>query len=199
MLLLLIFAGWMNDLAASLETRAGLSDEDTYLKSLARKMPLRLSQSLSVSTGKKYDFYFKKFEQFMLDHDKPSLPAGSLLVSLFIVHLLEKKVSYSVICSHVYAIKRRHELYGFTDPTCSPHVKQLLSTSKRSSPKGGGKKDVILPEYIVDLFTMYTDSEDVYVLRDLAMIIVCYAGFLRYDELSNIKCKMSFLKRIMSK
>ena len=38
------------------------------------------------------------------------------------------------------------------------------------------------------MFAKYSLSTDLSVLRDLAMIILSFTGFLRYDELSNIRC-----------
>ena len=42
---------------------------------------------------------------------------------------------------------------------------------------------------IKDMFNKYSDSSDVSIVRDLSMIIVSCAGFLRYDEMSNIRCQ----------
>ena len=57
------------------------------------------------------------------------------------------------------------------------------------------KKDIVSPELIKALFTKYSTSKDLSVLRDLAMIILSFTGFLRYDELSNIRChNVSFIE-----
>lgn len=67
------------------------------------------------------------------------------------------------------------------------NVKSLLESSKRNIRKPVCKKDVISPEK--SLFKKHGDSKDLSVVRDLAMIIVCFCGFLRYDDVSNIKYK----------
>ena len=90
--------------------RAGLTEDDEFLKDLADKMPALLLAARSDNTNKKYELYFKKFVEFMTKNNKCSLPARSNLVSLFIVHLLGNNFSYSVSCSYMYSIKYMHGL-----------------------------------------------------------------------------------------
>ena len=67
-------------------------------------------------------------------------------------------------------------------------MKDLLSSAKRTLAKACTKKDILSSDHIKSLLLKYSSSEDGFVLRDLAMIIVCFAGFLRYDEMSNLRC-----------
>ena len=113
------------------------------------------------------------------------LPSRSIDVVLFCTKLLNDKISHNVITSCVYAIKYMHNLHNFTDPTDHCHVKNLIECSKRTNCKPVSKKDIVTP----DMFNKYSDSSDVTIVRDLSMIIVSYAGFLRYDEMSNIRCQ----------
>ena len=62
-----------------------------------------------------------------------------------------------------------------------------MDTSKRNR-KPVSKKDIITSEHVKSLFVMYSDSNDPIVVRDLAMIITCFCGFFRYDDMSNIHC-----------
>ncbi len=39
-----------------------------------------------------------------------------------------------------------------------------------------------------DLCEKYVHSVDLLVVRDLAMLLLAFAGFLRFDELSHIRC-----------
>ena len=185
----MIFADCLNGLGDLLAKKAQLDVKDTYLRSLAGKMPNLLLNSRSVNTSKKYMSYFNKFVNFMNKYDKSSLPASAVLVSLFIVHLIEHNTSYGVVCSYVYAIKWMNNLHGYTDPTLSPNVKDLVLTSRRTVHKSRCKKDTLSPVTIRSLFEKYSETDNLFVIRDLAMIITCFTGFLRYDEMSNIKCK----------
>ena len=172
-----------------LKVQADLDNTDCYLKGLFEQLPEQLLASRSNNTVTKYQGYYKRFKQFMIKHDKPYLPCNGTYISLFIVHLLNSKSSFQVINSYVCAIRWMHNLCGHKDPTDNNHVKILLESSKRNNNGSHNKKDVLSADVIKDLCQKYSESTNLSVLRDLAMIVVSYTGFLRYDELSNLKCK----------
>ena len=76
----------------------------------------------------------------------------------------------------------------FPDPTLHVHVLSLLETSKRTARKPRNKKDHVSADVINKLFSLYGSSNDPIIVRDLSMIIIYYCCFLRFNELSNIKC-----------
>ena len=46
---------------------------------------------------------------------------------------------------------------------------------------------------------MFKDCNDLLVIRDLCMILICFSGFLRYDELSSLLCNdVQFLEGYIS-
>lgn len=51
------------------------------------------------------------------------------------------------------------------------------------------RKDPVDSETLQTLCETYKNSTDLLVLRNLTMILIGFAGFLRYDELSSLKCK----------
>jgi hypothetical protein len=150
------------------------------IKGLVNKMPGLQKAVRSENTIRKYQLYFLKFRQFMIDNNKCSLPASSMLVTIFVVHLLENNCSYSIVCSYAYSIKCIHNLYGYSDPTDSVHVKDLLSSSKRNVNKPRFKKDIVTPFHIKSLFELYADSQDSFVIRDVTVIIISFFSVL-YD------------------
>ena len=42
---------------------------------------------------------------------------------------------------------------------------------------------------LITLCNLFLNSHDILVIRDLTMILLSYAGFLRFDEVSNLKCR----------
>ena len=185
----LIFADSEQSIKDSVSRQAALGHDDVYFRQLLESMPHYLVSSRSDSTASKYGGYFRRFHNFMNTHSKTAVPANSSHISLFIVHLLNSNVSHNVIISYVCSIKWMHALHGHNDPTNDVHIKCLLDSSKRRPKLVNRRKDVISPEHIKDLFSKYGDCPDLTVLRDLAMIVLSFTGFLRYDELSSIKCK----------
>jgi site-specific recombinase XerD len=54
--------------------------------------------------------------------------------------------------------------------------------------KPGNKKDLVASQMIIKLCSQFKDSDDLMIIRDLAMIVLSFAGFLRFDELSSLTC-----------
>jgi hypothetical protein len=50
------------------------------------------------------------------------------------------------------------------------------------------RKDPVDSRLLQSLCEMYKDNTDLLVLRNLTMILIGFSGFLRYDELSSLKC-----------
>ena len=75
-----------------------------------------------------------------------------------------------------------------SDPTESGMVKQLLEASKRLRSKPVQKKDVVDSEILISLCNVYKNSLDIIELRDLSMIMLAYAGFMRISEVCKLKC-----------
>ena len=167
---------------------ADLKGQDRELIGLAEDMSGYLTESRSSSTNSKYTGYFRRFREFMVSHGRSYLPCSGMNLSLFLVSLLNKNCTFSVMSSYVYSVKYFHELHCMQDPTIHPCVKNLLECSKRRNIKGRGKKDPISPGHVRQLFVKYFDSTDILVVRDLCIIVLCFSAFLRYDEVSNLYC-----------
>lgn len=152
-------------------------------------MEIYLLQSRSENTNKKYYYSFKRWEQFIVKEGGKSIPASPIHVALYLTYLLDKGSSSSVVQSAVYGIKWAHSVQGLQDPTDNSFVLNLVESSKRQPSKPKMKKDHVSSDAIIDLCTIYKDSNDLAVVRDLAMITLCFSGFLRYNEVSSIRCK----------
>ncbi|XP_077977463.1 integrase/recombinase xerD homolog [Glandiceps talaboti] len=158
------------------------------LHRLADILPYYLLDSRSDNTVKKYFSYFKKWETFISPKGQSALPANPIHVALFITHLLECNVSASVISSHVYGIKWAHSVSGLEDPTTHPFIISLVETSKRTHQAPKSRKDPVSVEEVRALCEKYKDSTDLLIIRDLCMILLCFTGFLRFNEVSNLRC-----------
>lgn len=161
---------------------------NTDNKQLCNSMCKYLLTSRSDNTCKKYFSYFTKWEQFIVSKGQKSLPADPVHVALYITHLLDHGSSYHVVVSCKYAIKWFHDLCGFPDPTCNSFVINLVESAKRNCISKPVKKDPISVEILQQLCNSYLSSNDLLVIRDLAMILLGFAGFLRFDELSSLRC-----------
>jgi hypothetical protein len=99
--------------------------------------------------------------------------------------------SFHPVNNAFYGIKWAHEVNGLQDPTTNSFVTSVLEASKRTASKKTEKKYPISTETLVELCTMFKDSTDLLIIRDLTMMLLSFSGFLRYDEISSLR----FIKR----
>ena len=116
------------------------------------------------------------------------MPASPIHVALFLTEMIDKNASYSVISATAYSIKWVHSLHNQIDPTNNSYVTNLLEAAKRLCSKPVNKKEPVTSESLIELCKKYVDCTDLLVLRDLAMILLSFSGFLRFDELINLRC-----------
>ncbi|XP_030846300.1 uncharacterized protein LOC115926073 [Strongylocentrotus purpuratus] len=155
---------------------------------LAEQMSSHIIKSRSENTNKKYFAAFNRWDLFISAEGGNSLPAESIHVALYVTHLIDKGHSSSVIEGAVYAIKWAHSLRGFRDPKDNCFVKNLLESAKRQCKKKVNKKDPVTSDQVKELCKKHVHTEDAILLRDLTLLILCFTGFLRYDEARSLKC-----------
>ena len=99
----------------------------------------------------------------------------------------------------MYAIKWVHNMRGLQDPTSNDFVINLIETAKRSNYRKVSKKDILATDQIVSLCDKYKYTQDSIILCDLAFIVLCFSGFLRFDEAKSLKCHdITFHENFMS-
>ncbi|CAC5371043.1 unnamed protein product [Mytilus coruscus] len=88
-----------------------------------------------------------------------------------------KGSSKSVVQSAVYGIKWAHNIQGIQDPTTDSFVVNLMEAAKRQPHRPRVKKDHMTADVLINLCSKYKDSNHLLVIRDLTVIILCFAGF----------------------
>ena len=90
----------------------------------------------------------------------------------------------------MYAIDWAHKVAGLEPPSNHPLVKSIVDTGHRIYGKPVVKKEPIMPELLLRLVSShsYKRKLTLYSSRTLALCLVAFAGFLRYDEISDLKC-----------
>jgi integrase len=180
---------------AGLNLRSGIDQQlensgvdGSQFRDLPTKMADFLVMSRSDSTNVKYLSYFKKWEQFITSKGGSAIPASPIHLALNLTELIDKSASSSIIASTVYGVKWVHSLRNLPDPTDNLYIKNLLEASKRMLSKPVCKKEPISVNELITLCSKYAQSTDILVLRDLCMILLAFAGFLRFDELVHLYC-----------
>lgn len=144
--------------------------------------------SKALNTNKKYFDHFKRFKAFCATRGFLYKPANPIHVAIYITHLLDTNASFHVISAAYYSIKWVHTINDMPDPTLNGLVKNLLEAGKRLKSIPIKKKDTVDTNMLIELCDMFCNSVDVLHVRDLTMILLGYAGFLRFSEISQLRC-----------
>ena len=161
--------------------------EDTDLKRLASHLPSTILQCKAPSTTKKYLGGFKRWKQWATDHRISVIPADPCKVALYLQHLGESKNSKAAVEEAVNCLSWAHTMAGLTSPATDPLVRATLEGLKRACTKPVQKK---APFSIEMLQAIVQDTKKNNSLANIRLATVCvltFAGFLRYDELANIR------------
>jgi site-specific recombinase XerD len=148
-----------------------------------------LEASRADSTVAKYKRSFKLWKDWCRDNGLCPLPANHDVLARYFIHLYNTKVPYSSIESAFYAIKWHFD--------CSPDVvhnpcdmkflKLLLGGLKRILAKPVVQKEPITADMLQKIVEKFGCCENLMHIRMCAMLLVSYAGFFRYDEISNLR------------
>lgn len=158
------------------------------LLNLAEKLPQMCLNSRADSTRRCYKNAFEKWCKWCVSVKLPSFPATEFHVSLYLIHLSDLRKSVSSINEVFYSISWAHKLAGVYNPCTSEFVLSVKEGVIRTVGHTIHKKEPITPEILKQIVTKYgTTSSNLKDLRLVTMCLICYAGFLRFSELVNLK------------
>ena len=120
------------------------------------------------------------------------MPANPFDVALYLAHLGQSCKSPSPIIQAVAALSWAHKVAGLSDPSSESIVSLTAEGLKRSLARPVSKKKPISPETLKQMVNLYIGQDGHSVsnlmnLRTVTMCLLAYAGFLRFNELSQIK------------
>ena len=162
-------------------------DVDSSLYELYPKLCDLLISSKNDNTVKSYFNACKRWERFITLHGQNALPTQPVHVALYLTSLLKNCSTYHAVYNAVYGIKWAHEINGLDDPTKKSFVISVLEASKRVAPKTTQKKEPIYTDTLIELCNMFKDPNNLLIIRDLTMMLLSFAGLLRYDEVSSLR------------
>ncbi len=159
---------------------------------MAAELPEVLLKARANSTVSGYSGAFNKWIEWTLSYSKESIPAEPLDISLYLIHLSHSANSPAPLTKALSAIAWAHKLAGVDDPTKSSVVTFAYEGLKRKLAKPISKKEPITTDIINELVKTHLPAGPVNAvnlnnLRTVAMCVVAYSGFLRFNELSQIK------------
>ena len=162
------------------------SDE---LRALAAQLPEVVIKAKAKNAHRKYDYGFKKWVKWCRNYQEVcSLPADGVYVALYLLSVMQNSSTPSTVETAYYSISWAHKLSDLPDPCNSQLPKLVLESSKRILAHKTQKKEVVNSSMILKLVEMFGGaSANLMDLRDINIIVLSYAGFLRFSEVSNLK------------
>lgn len=164
------------------------SIQDPELRRLAGRLPEVLLRSKADSTTRKYRYAFMRWAKWAKKNRMTVCPASEVGVTLYIVHLGETVASRSAIETAVNAISWAHGLAGVPSLASAP----LLSTAReglgRKLAKPVLKKQPVSASMLREMVEALGQGPSLSEVRLVAMALLAYAGFLRYNEIAGLRC-----------
>ena len=137
-----------------------------------------------------YSRGFDTWRKWASQFDEVKLfPAKDMFVALFLTSMIQESESFNKVNQVYYSLKLLHDVFGSKNRYKSSLVKLVLESAERKLSKPVQKKEVIKPIHLRNLTTMLTKDgkRNLFNICTLTMCLISYAGFLRFNELVNIK------------
>ena len=168
----------------------GLKDvRDPELQGLAERLPNIALLSRREGTVNNYVSAYKKWKAWTDKYSEiKCLPADPKYVALYLLNLQEHAHSHAPISLSFYALSWIHRTAGLPDPTEHPLPRMVRDSATRSLGKGDNKKKPLRASDLHNL-VLKLDNGNLSLLdmRTLTMCLLAFAGFFRYDEVSQIR------------
>ena len=117
------------------------------------------------------------------------LPADEIYLALFIQDQIDSKQTYGKISRVFEGINWIHNLFYSLLNSCNSYlIKSLLSYAKKMLSKPIVKKEPVTATHLKELLHINGNPKNS--LKNLRPLAICFtadAGFLRHDELSNLR------------
>ena len=129
-------------------------------------------------------------EKWCVNMDISHFPANPVHVALYLMSIMKSKQSYHAVKNASYSIDWAHKIVGLEVPSQHPMVLAVEESSARIYGQPVIKKEsitlVMLNDFVFRYFRIH--HLFLYHARTVALCLIAYAGFLRYDELSSLLC-----------
>ena len=172
--------------------------DNSDLRRLADALPETVLRSRADSTTKKYLGAFKRWKQWATGHELPDFPAAAHHVVLYLQHIAQTTGSKAAMEEATYSLAWVHSIAGITSPTDNPFVKISVEGLRRMLSKPVQKKEPITTDMLKAMVQDTLKEGTLASVRLTAACLLAFAGFLRFNELVNIRpCDLSFCDNML--
>ena len=157
------------------------------LQDLAKQLPGIALRDRAPSTVRAYTKAFQRWSEWAQSHSLSSLPASSAHLCLYVAFILQTARTAAPLNCFLAAIAWAHEKAGVDDPTQSPMVRQVANGARRILAAPIRKKKPLTSKDIKAIVDHFLSAEvDISDLQVVTLIVLGFASFLRWDELSRL-------------
>ena len=164
--------------------------EDPRLQQLSQKLYGTVMSSKAPSTEKKYMYAFGRWKKWAESMQTiPVFPVEAVHLALYLQHLGDSTGSRAAVEEAVYALAWIHQAAGLPSPASDPFVQTVLGGLRRVLALPTVKKRPFTSEMLSDMVQACQPDPSLGDLRLMAACLLGFAAFLRYDELSKLRCE----------
>ena len=173
--------------------------QDPELSRLAKALPRTVMQSREDSTKRKYVYAFQRWKSWAARKAEVQVfPIKAAHLALYLQHVREVTQSKAAVEEAVNAANWMHELAGIPIVGEAPVVSVTLNGLRRMLAKPVAKKAPVTPEMLARLCESVGAGAPLTDVRTVAMCLLAFAAFLRFDELVKLRaCDLVFEKEQM--
>ena len=165
---------------------AWASLRNPQLKDLAVKLPEILLASHAPKTNSAYDYAFQRWRNWCVSNNVAAVPASPIFIALFMVHIGEKTASASAVKLILPALTWAHTLQGVDFEGDTALTRGVSAGLQRSFAKPRKPKEPISAHHLLQVASV-TNINSLDDVRTMVLMLLSFAGFLRFDELANLR------------
>ena len=166
-----------------MQSAVGLTPE---MEQLAADLPEVLCSSRAPLTVKKYVSAFKRWQDWAAGQGVQALPADSFHVALYLVKLMQSSNTAAPVTAAVAGISWMHNVSNEDDPCSGAVVRNVHQAARRILAQPKARKTPMSRDLLKKLFSDLGCSKTLQDLQTITLIVVGFAGFFRWNDLSNI-------------
>lgn len=171
--------------------------QDAATTAAVEAIPSLVTDSKARSTNVCYMSAIRRFKIWAINVPQARVfPTDDITLAIYVITIMQEGSSIAMVNTTIAAMKWAHSLAELEDPTDSIIFKTILYGIKRASARPVTRKEPIDVELLADIHeNMFPtgDYSNILNVRNFTMFLISYAGFLRFDDLSNISiCDLMF-------
>ena len=165
---------------------------------LADSLPQVFADSLSRSSSKGYAYGFLRWKKWALKYDEISIfSPKSFHVALYLIHVMQNANSPAVVELAKFSLAWGHKMAGLPDPTKDSCISCVIECAKRKLGGKKQKKEIVTADMLQECVKI-CDLSKLSDVRILAMCLLAFAGFLRFQELQSLRrCDFFFHEKYL--